>query len=128
MSESDNTSITLRADGVVLLELHVAVSDDFASAADDLFSLLRLAQERHPGGLRDLTITIEGHVGERAGYDADFFEFQQEFMLGAMGRHFTWIQMPLTGSLANPQAQQDDVADKLRVDYPPAPSDIPGAN
>ena len=115
-SLSPRSNMSLRADGVVLLNHHVVASDDFELAAAAVFSLLKLAQRRYPGALRDLTITIDGHQGERAGYDPDFFEFQQEFILGAMGQHFTWIQMPLTGSLANPETQQDAAADRLRVD------------
>ncbi len=114
----ERSQLSLRSDGVVELELSVVASDSFATAAEAVFTLLRTAQARHPGALRSLTVSIEGHAGERAGYDADFFEFQQEFLLGALGRHFTWIQLPLTGSLANPDAQQDDIADRLQIDKP----------
>jgi len=123
---SPNSKMTLKDDGVLLLEHHIVGSDDFAAAAEDVFALLKLAQARHPAALRSLIVTIEGHDGERAGYDADFFEFQQEFMLGALGRYFTWIQMPLTGALANPRPQQDDMADTLRVDGASSPTGTTG--
>lgn len=115
---SPRSSITPEANHVVLLEHRVAADDDFARAAQDIFALVRTAQLRHPGDFRRLVITIDGHTGERAGFDADFFEFQQEFMLGLMGRFFTWIEMPLTGTLGNSSPQEDDLGDVLRVNDP----------
>ena len=100
---------------MVRLEHHVTAEDDFTRAAQDIFALARTAQDHHPGASRNLAITIDGHTGDRAGFDADFFEFQQEFMLGAMGRFFTWIDMPLTGKLTNSAPQDDDLGDALRV-------------
>ena len=113
---SPRSSIKKQANHVVLLEHRVTAEDDFPRAAGDVFALVKTAQLRHPGDFRRLVITIEGHSGERAGFDADFFEFQQEFMLGAMGRFFTWIEMPLTGALANSSPQEDDLSDALRVE------------
>jgi len=106
----------MQEDRGVLLQHRVTAEDDFERAAADVFALARIAQERHPGAVRRLALTIEGHLGERAGFDADFFEFQQEFMLGAMGRFFTWIEMPLTGKLGNPELQENDLPDGLRLE------------
>ena len=88
---SPRSKITMREDHVVLLQHRVTAEDDFARAAADVFTLLTTAQEQHPGGIRSLVLTIEGHVGERAGFDPDFFEFQQGFLLGAIGKFLTWI-------------------------------------
>lgn len=110
---SPGSSIRMREDHVVELQHRIVAEDDFRSAAASVFTLLRVAEDRHPGGIRSLQIRIEGHDGERAGFDADFFEFQQEFMLGAIGRYFTWIEMPLTGKLGNPEAQVNQLPDQL---------------
>jgi hypothetical protein len=115
---SPQSSITAAADHGVLLSHEVRAQDDFAQAAHDVFILLRAAQIQHPGVPRRLIISIDGHTGDRAGYDPDFFEFQQEFMLGAMGRYFTRIEMPLTGDLSNPEPQDDNIGDGLQVNNP----------
>ena len=115
---SPRSRITMQENHVVLLQHRVTAEDDFARAVDDVFTLMKLAQDRHPGAIRNLVLTIEGHVGERAGFDAEFFEFQQEFMLGAMGKFFTWIEMPLTGKLGNPVAQENNLPDSLRLEGP----------
>ena len=115
---SPRSKITMREDHVVLLQHRVTAEDDFERAVDDVFTLAKTAQDRHPGAIRSLVLTIEGHVGERVGFDADFFEFQQEFMLGAIGKFFTWIEMPLTGKLGNPAPQEDDLPDGLRLEGP----------
>jgi hypothetical protein len=115
---SPRSTITMQEDQVVLLQHRVTAEDDFERAVDDVFTLARTAQDWHPGAIRSLVLTIEGHVGERAGFDPDFFEFQQEFMLGAIGKFFTWIEMPLTGKLGNPALQEDDLPDSLRLEGP----------
>ena len=115
---SPQSSITVAADHGVLLSHRVSAKDDFAQAAHDVFSLLRVAQAEHPGVPRRLMIDIDGHKGDRAGFDPDFFEFQQEFMLGAMGRFFSRIEMPLTGDLINPEPQDDNIGDGLQVNTP----------
>ena len=112
---SPRSSITPQENHVVLLAHQITTEDDFTRAAQDVFALAKAAQVRHPGDFRRLVITIDGHTGNRAGFDADFFEFQQEFMLGALGRFFTWIEMPLTGKLTNSAPQEDDLGDALRV-------------
>ena len=112
---SPRSSITQEEIDVVRLEHHVTAEEDFTRAAQNIFALARTAQNRHPGATRNLVITIDGHTGDRAGFDADFFEFQQEFMLGAVGRFFTGIEMPLTGKLTNSGPQDDDLGDALRV-------------
>jgi hypothetical protein len=112
---SSRSSITPQENHVVLLEHRIVCEDDFTDAAQAVFALVKAAQNRYPGNPRNLVITIEGHTGDRAGFDADFFEFQQEFMLGAMGRFFTWIELPLTGKLTNSAPQDDDLGDALQI-------------
>ena len=115
---SSRSQVTLQPDRTVLLRHRVTAEDDFARAAQDVFALLKTAQSRHPGALRLLVLEIDGHDGERAGFDPDFFEFQQEFMLGELGPYFTRIEMPLTGALGNPDEQRDALHDRLRIEGP----------
>ena len=115
---SPRSSLAMREDHVVGMHHRIVAGDDFRSAAESIFALLRVAEERHPGGIRSLHLQIEGHEGERAGFDADFFEFQQEFMLGAMGQYLTWIEMPLTGKLGNPEPQDNQLPDQLLLQNP----------
>jgi hypothetical protein len=107
-------------DHIVEMEHLVIADDDFRQAADDIFALLQAAEKRYPAGIRSCRLSIEGHQGECGGFDADFFEFQQEFLLGAIGRFFTWVDMPLTGKLGNPEPQVNKLPDRLLLQEPEA--------
>ena len=109
------STIDMGDDGVVRLTHHIDGDDTFDTAAQGVFDLLRRAQQDHPDRLRMLTVTIDGQQGERAGFNEDFFEFQQEFLLGTLGRFITWIELPLTGKLGNPNAQDNQLPDRLAV-------------
>ena len=115
----EQPGITLTQDGHAAILLCIGPDQSFADAATELFELLQRAQSQFPDVPRHLYIEIDGHSGERTGFDADFFEFQQEFLLGSMGRFFTMIDTPLTGALGNPEAQNNDVADRLQIDGAP---------
>lgn len=115
----EQPGITLTQDGHAAILLSIRPDESFDDAATELFELLQRAQAQFPDVPRHLYIEIDGHSGERAGFDTDFFEFQQEFLLGGMGQFFTMIDTPLTGALGNPQAQSNDVADRLQIDGPP---------
>ena len=82
-------------------------------------SHLKEAQNRYPDWPRAIYIDINGHEGERAGYDAHFFEFQQEFMIAIMGPFFTAIDVPLL-SVYNPEPQRNDLPDALAIRFPDA--------
>ena len=110
---------TLRLSPVKPEQPGITLTQDGHAAILLLFELLQGAQSQFPDVPRHLYIEIDGHSGERAGFDTDFFEFQQEFLLGGMGRFFTMIDTPLTGTLGNPEAQNNDVADRLQIDGAP---------
>ncbi len=115
----EQPGITLTQDGHTAILLCIGPDQSFDDAATKLFELLQRAQSQFPDVPRHLYIEIDGHSGERGGFDTDFFEFQQEFLLGGMGRFFTMIDTPLTGALGNPEAQNNDVADRLQIDGAP---------
>lgn len=115
----DEPGLYMNAEDTVVSIYHVVEpGDDFYTAAKDIFTWLFEAQERFPDWPRVLYVDIEGHSGDRKGFDADFFEFQQEFMLGAMGPYFTAIDLPLTGPLINPEQQENDVPERLKINTP----------
>lgn len=95
----------------------VAPEDDFLTSAEAVFARLREAQERFPNADRILYIDIEGHKGQSAGFDGDMFEFQQEFLQGALGPYLTALATPLQ-SLFNPREQQNDLPDSLQIGPP----------
>jgi hypothetical protein len=115
----EEPGITLSQDGHAAILLCIGPDQSFDDVATELFELLLRAQSQFPDVPRHLYVEIDGHRGDRTGFDADFFEFQQEFLLGSMGQFFTMIDTPLTGSLGNPEAQNNDVADRLQIDGTP---------
>ena len=102
-------------DNTVALYHVVGPEDAFDDAAQAVFDLLREAQARFPGWPRVLYLDVEGHRGEAAGFSPDFYEFQQEFLFGAVGPFVTAFEAPLVGGMVNPEPQRNDVPDRLRI-------------
>lgn len=92
----------------------VRATDDFESACNAVFALIRRAAVELPGARRVLYIDIEGHEGASSGYDGDFFEFQQEFLQGFLGPFLTAMDLPLI-SVFNPRDQREDLPDLIEV-------------
>lgn len=101
-------------DNVVSIYHVVQVDDDFDLAAQAVFTLIKESQTRFPDWPRVAYIDVEGHAGEKAGFDDDMFEFQQEFMIATMGPFLTAIDMPLI-SVWNPEEQRNDLPDALAI-------------
>ncbi|MCR9142135.1 MAG: hypothetical protein NXI24_07770 [bacterium] len=101
-------------EGVVHILQVVSPDDDFATAANAAFALVREAQAKHPGQSRVFYVDIHGHTGPSSGYEPDFFEFQQEFLQGFLGPFLTAIATPLQ-SLYNPNPQRDDLPDLIDI-------------
>ncbi|HLT48532.1 MAG TPA: hypothetical protein VK002_14965 [Rubricoccaceae bacterium] len=102
-------------DNTVALYHVVEPEDTFEDAAQAVFGLLVEAQRRFPGWPRVFYLDVHGHEGDAAGFDADFYEFQQEFLFGVVGPFVTALEAPLVGALVNPEPQRDDVPDRLRL-------------
>ena len=100
-------------DGSIAILHQVGQFDNFNDAATAVFAYLKQCEANFPGSPRHLFIEIEGHEGPQHGYDEDFFEFQQDFLLGALGPFFSSMHLPATGSLMNNQAQSNDIPDRL---------------
>lgn len=101
-------------DNVVSIYHVVQVDDDFDSAAQAIFGLIKESQTRFPDWPRVVYLDVEGHAGERAGFDGDMFELQQEFMIATMGPFLTAIDMPLV-SVWNPEEQRNDLPEALAI-------------
>ncbi len=102
-------------DNTVALYHVVEAEETFEDAAGAVFGLLREAQARFPGWPRLFYLDVHGHRGKAADFDADFYEFQQEFLFGVIAPFVTAFETPLTGALVNPAPQRDDVPDRLRL-------------
>lgn len=104
-------------DNVVSLYHIVHAEDTFADAAQAVFALLKSAQEQYPDWPRVLYVDILGHTGDRAGFDADFYEFQQEFIFATVAPFVTALDLPML-SVFNPEVQRNDLPDALAVGPP----------
>lgn len=123
-NKPDAPGIAMNFDNSVSLLAVIGPDDDFAGAANQVFGLLKEAQERYPNWPRSFYVEIEGHRGERSGFDEDFFEFQQEFWFSTVAHFVTAFELPLTGPLINPNPQRNDLPDVLNITHAP-PRDEP---
>ncbi|MEL6772120.1 MAG: hypothetical protein AAFN13_04935 [Bacteroidota bacterium] len=114
-NKPDAPGIHLAFDNTIALYQVVEPDDTFETAAQEAFALVREAQDRYPDWPRVYYLDVRGHEGEAKGFDPDFFEFQQEFLLGAFGPFLTALVLPLTGGLVNPEVQRNDVPDVLHI-------------
>ena len=113
----DAEGIHMTFDNTVSIYHIVAATDDFETAAHDVFAYLQEAQERFPDWPRVLYLDIEGHREEEGRFTEDFVELQQEFLIGALGTFFTALALPLV-QVVNPEAQRNDVPDSLALKAP----------
>ena len=76
----------MQFDNTVAIRHIVRAEDTFEQAAAAIFNYLKKAQDDFPDWSRVFYLDIEGHTGESAGFDEDFYEFQQEFFFSTMRR------------------------------------------
>ena len=110
--------IWMNFDNTVALYHVVAPEDDFETAAQALFDLVRDAQARFPDWPRVLYLDIEGHRDGRHGFEDAFIELQQDFLFATLAPFLTGLDLPLTGPLLNPAPQRNDLPDGLVVRRP----------
>jgi hypothetical protein len=110
----ESEGIHMTFDNTVSVYHVVRQGDDFEKAAQEVFAYLREAQDQFPDWPRVLYLDIEGHRDEEGRFDEDFREFQQEFLLGALGTFFTALALPLV-QVVNPGEQRNDVPDALAL-------------
>lgn len=114
-NKPDAPGIWMNFDNSVSIYHVVEADDDFEAAARDVFSYVKKAQEDFPDWPRVFYVDINGHAGEQAGFDADFYEFQQEFFFSTLAPFLTGFELPLTGPLLNPDRQRNDLPDQLVI-------------
>ena len=113
-NKPDTPGISMNFDNTVSLYHVVQPDDDFERAAQDIFALIREAQRRFPDWPRVFYLDIAGHLDDMGRFEPDMVELQQEFMIAALGRFLTAIDMPLV-SVVNPDVQANDVPDSLGI-------------
>ena len=111
----ETPGLHLGFDNTVSIYQLVEADETFEEAAGALFGLLREAQERFPGWPRVVYLDIHGHAGDTAGFDDDFREYQQEFLFSVIAPFVTALDAPMIGAVLNPEAQRNDVPDRLRL-------------
>ena len=117
-NKPDAPGVAMNFDNTVSIWQIVSASDSFEKAATEAFRLIRSAQDQYPNWPRVYFLDIEGHEGEQKGYDADFFEFQQEFWFSTIAHFVTAFETPMLGGLINPNPQRNDLPDDLQVNHP----------
>lgn len=117
-NKPDAEGIWMNFDNSVSIYHVVKADDSFEQAASDVFGYLKKAQEDFPDWPRVLFVDIQGHGGEQAGFDPDFYEFQQEFFFSTMAPFLTGFELPMTGPLINPEHQRNDLPDELVINVP----------
>jgi len=117
-NKPDAPGIAMNFDNSVSLYQVVRANESFDSAAKAAFDLLKEAQTNFPDWPRAYYLDIEGHQGEQSGFDAEFFEFQQEFWFQTIAHFVTAFDTPLVGGLINPNPQNNNIPDDLIVEGP----------
>lgn len=117
-NKPDAPGIAMNFDNSVSLYQIVREGDTFESAATAAFALLKEAQTNYPDWPRVYYLDVEGHKGERSGFNEAFFEFQQEFWFQTIAHFVTAFDTPLTGGLMNPNPQNNTIPDDLVVAGP----------
>lgn len=121
-NKPDAPGLHMNFDNTVSLYHIIEEGADFETAAQDLFSLLKEAQNEFPDWPRVLYLDIEGHVRDDGRLEEEMVELQQEFLIAAMGKFFTALALPLV-SVVNPDDQVNDLPDELVLQPPDA--DLP---
>ncbi len=124
-NKPESPGIWMNFDNTVSIYHVVEPDDPFEQAAGEAFGLLKKAEEEFPGWPRVFFVDIKGHDGEQAGFDGDFYEFQQEFFFSTIAPFLTAFELPLTGALINPEEQRNDLPDELLI-HAPGESDDEG--
>jgi len=126
-NKPDVPGIAMNFDNSVSLYQIIQPEDDFERAAEDTFALVKEAQTHYPNWPRVFYLDILGHRGARSGFEEAFFEFQQDFWFATLAHFVTAFELPLTGALANPNPQRNDLPDQLVLRMPErARTDFPG--
>ena len=98
-AKPDSPGIHMGFDNSVALYQVVTPEDTFEDAAQEAFRLLREAQTQFPDWPRTFYLDVAGHRGDAVGFDADFYEFQQDFWFATIAPFVQAFETPITGGL-----------------------------
>ena len=110
--------IWMNFDNSVSLYHVVPAGSTFEETTQEMFAMLKEAQERFPDWPRVFYLDIQGHLDEQGRFEDDFVELQQEFLFSVLAPFLTGLETPLTGPLINPEPQRNDLPDKLALRNP----------
>jgi len=112
---NNNGRLRLVTDDKAVALYHVVYAEEgFDEAAQALFSLVQIAEQKEPGKDRILYLDIDGHRNPEGGFDAEMLELQNEFLLGFLGSYLSEINTPLM-SVKNKESQRNDVPPALDI-------------
>ena len=106
--------IWMNFDNTVSIYHVVSDTDTFEKAAQDIFALIKDSQTKYPSWPRVLYLDIQGHLDELGRFTDEMVELQQEFLIAALGKFLTALDMPLV-SVVNPDVQSDELPDSLAI-------------
>ena len=114
-NKPDAPGIAMNFDNTVSIYQVIEAEETFEEAARSAFDLLLDAQARYPDWPRVFYLEVNGHAGEQSGFDADLFEFQQEFWFSTIAHFVSAFETPMLGGLINPNPQRNDIPDGLQI-------------
>ena len=114
-NKPDAPGIAMNFDNTVSIYQVIEAEESFEEAARSAFDLLLDAQARYPDWPRVFYLEVNGHTGEQSGFDADLFEFQQEFWFSTIAHFVSAFETPMLGGLINPNPQRNDIPDGLQI-------------
>ena len=114
-NKPDAPGIAMNFDNTVSIYQVIGAEQSFEDAARSAFDLLLDAQARYPDWPRVFYLEVNGHAGEQSGFDADLFEFQQEFWFSTIAHFVSAFETPMLGGLVNPNPQRNDIPDGLQI-------------
>ena len=114
-AKPESPGVHMGFDNTVAVYHVVGPDDTFEQAARAVIALLRQAQDQFPDWPRVVYLDVAGHEGDAAGFDPDFYEFQQDFWFSAVAPFTSAFETPITGGLVNPEPQRNDVPHRLTI-------------
>jgi HNH endonuclease len=112
IEENHNHEGSLKSKAIAIYHL-VFSHEDFETAANHLFELVKNAQKQCPNQNRVLFLDIEGHRNKKGGFEHDMFELQTDYLMGSLSPFLKEAYMPLNHFI-NPRLQDNDLPDEIK--------------
>ncbi len=112
LNEDPNYQEKLKEKAIAIYHV-IYETEGFEEAAQDIFLLIKSAQEKDPNKRRILYLDIEGHRNEFGGYDHDMFEIQRYFIMEFMAKYLSEIHLPIIGFKT--KQQDNDIPPEIKI-------------